>query len=107
MAQCDNERDRVLFPHLLDYEYEVWAKKMEHWITNNDMTSWKVIQNGNTPKRCGSDRDGKLFYLPPTTADEHMEVHRESKARITLLQAIPADHMAFFRYMDDARNIWK
>ncbi|GJR57823.1 hypothetical protein Tco_1499985 [Tanacetum coccineum] len=32
---------------------------------------------------------------------------RESKARTTLLQSIPDDHMADFHYMDDARDIWK
>ncbi|GKB86269.1 hypothetical protein Tco_0958541, partial [Tanacetum coccineum] len=31
---------------------------------------------------------------------------RESKARTTLLQSIPDDHVADFHYMDDARDIW-
>nr|GEY79760.1 hypothetical protein [Tanacetum cinerariifolium] len=31
---------------------------------------------------------------------------RESKARITLLQSIPNDHIADFHYMDNARDIW-
>nr|GEY09395.1 hypothetical protein [Tanacetum cinerariifolium] len=35
------------FPYLKNDEYEVWAMKMEYWITNNDMNIWKVIQNGN------------------------------------------------------------
>nr|GEZ21509.1 ribonuclease H-like domain-containing protein [Tanacetum cinerariifolium] len=33
-------------------------------------------------------------------------VGRESKARTTLLQSIPDDHIADFHYMDDARDIW-
>nr|GEY78739.1 putative ribonuclease H-like domain-containing protein [Tanacetum cinerariifolium] len=60
------------FPYLYKDEYEVWAIKMEYWITNNDMNIWK----------------------------------RESKARTTLLQSIPDDHIADFHYMDDARDIW-
>ncbi|GJT03102.1 hypothetical protein Tco_0824271 [Tanacetum coccineum] len=50
--------------------------------------------------------------LPPTTADEHIVVQRESKVRTTLLQSIPDDHVADFdyvadfHYMDDARDIW-
>ncbi|GKD69110.1 hypothetical protein Tco_1323200, partial [Tanacetum coccineum] len=60
------------FPYLKKDEYEVWAMKMECWITNNDMNIWK----------------------------------RESKARTTLLQSIPDDHVADFHYMDDARDIW-
>ncbi|GJU43494.1 putative ribonuclease H-like domain-containing protein [Tanacetum coccineum] len=79
---------------------------MEYWITNNDMNIWKVIQNGNSLKRTGRDRDGRVIILPPTIADEHIVVQRESKARTTLLQSIPDDHVADFHYMDDARDIW-
>nr|GEV41428.1 putative mitochondrial protein [Tanacetum cinerariifolium] len=60
------------FPYLKKDEYEVWAMKMEYWITNNDMNIWK----------------------------------RESKARTTLLQSIPDDHVVDFHYMDDVRDIW-
>nr|GEV90926.1 putative reverse transcriptase domain-containing protein [Tanacetum cinerariifolium] len=94
------------FPYLKKDEYEVWAMKMEYWITNNDMNIWKVIQNGNSLKRTGRDRDEGVFILPPTTAEEHMIVQRESKARTTLLQSILDDHVADFHYMDDARDIW-
>nr|GEX00371.1 ribonuclease H-like domain-containing protein [Tanacetum cinerariifolium] len=66
------------FPYLKKDEYEVWAMKMEYWITNNDMNIWK----------------------------EHIAVQRESKARTTLLQSIPDDYVADFHYMDDARDIW-
>nr|GEV47246.1 ribonuclease H-like domain, reverse transcriptase, RNA-dependent DNA polymerase [Tanacetum cinerariifolium] len=44
-------------------------------------------------KRTGRYRDGRVIILPPTTADEHIVVQRESKARTTLLQSIPDDHM--------------
>ncbi|GJS15363.1 xylulose kinase-1 [Tanacetum coccineum] len=57
-------------------------------------------------KRTGRDCDGRVIILPPTTADEHIVVQRESKARTTLLQSIPDDHVADFHYMDDARDIW-
>nr|GEZ60518.1 ribonuclease H-like domain, reverse transcriptase, RNA-dependent DNA polymerase [Tanacetum cinerariifolium] len=29
------------FPYLKKDDYEVWAMKMEYWITNNDMNIWK------------------------------------------------------------------
>nr|GEU80618.1 ribonuclease H-like domain, reverse transcriptase, RNA-dependent DNA polymerase [Tanacetum cinerariifolium] len=87
-------------------KYEVWAMKMEYWITNNDMIIWKVIQHGNNMKRNRRDRDGRVIILLPTTADEHITIQRESKARTTLLQSIPDDHVADFHYMDDARDIW-
>nr|GEX11886.1 retrovirus-related Pol polyprotein from transposon TNT 1-94 [Tanacetum cinerariifolium] len=94
------------FLYLKKDEYEVWAIKMEYWITNNDMNIWKVIQNGNSMKRTGRDHDGRVIILPPTTVEEHIAVQRESKARTTLLQSIPDDHVADFHYMDDAREIW-
>ncbi|GKA02648.1 hypothetical protein Tco_0675429 [Tanacetum coccineum] len=106
MAGSDNESDDASFPYLKKDEYEVWAMKMEYWITNNDMNIWKVIQNGNSLKRTGRDHKGRVIILPPTTADEHIVVQRESKARTTLLQSIPDDHVADFHYMDDARDIW-
>ncbi|GJR77703.1 ribonuclease H-like domain-containing protein [Tanacetum coccineum] len=102
----DNPKIQAFFPYLKKDEYEVWAMKMEYWITNNDMNIWKVIQNGNSLKRTGRDCDGRVIILPPTTADEHIAVQRESKARTTLLQSIPDDHVADFHYMDDARDIW-
>nr|GEZ22572.1 ribonuclease H-like domain-containing protein [Tanacetum cinerariifolium] len=80
--------------------------KMEYWITNNDMNIWKVIKNGNSLKRTRRDHDGRVIILPPTTADEHIAVQRELKARTTMLQSIPDDHVADFHYMDDARDIW-
>nr|GEV02952.1 putative ribonuclease H-like domain-containing protein [Tanacetum cinerariifolium] len=94
------------FPYLKKDEYEVWAMKMEYWITHNDMNIWKMIQNGNNMKRTGRDHDGNVIILPPTTVKEHIAVQRESKARTTLLQSIPDDHVANFHYMDDARDIW-
>ena len=45
MAEFDIERDRAIFPYLMNDEYEVLAEKMEHWIMKNDMNIWKVIQN--------------------------------------------------------------
>nr|GEZ73846.1 xylulose kinase-1 [Tanacetum cinerariifolium] len=72
----------------------------------SDHNSDNVIQNGNSLKITGRGSDGGLIILPPTTAEEHLAVQRESKARTTLLQSIPDDHIADFHYMDDARDIW-
>nr|GFB79212.1 xylulose kinase-1 [Tanacetum cinerariifolium] len=57
-------------------------------------------------KGTGRDRDGRVIILPPTSAEEHLAVQRESKARTTLLQSILNDHVADFHYMDDVRDIW-
>nr|GFA45518.1 xylulose kinase-1 [Tanacetum cinerariifolium] len=97
--------NNVNFPYLKKDEYEVWAMKMKYWTTNNDMNIWKVIQNGNNLKRTRRDPDGGVIILPPMTTEEHIAVEKESKARTTLLQSIPDDHVADFHYMDDARDI--
>nr|GEV36795.1 xylulose kinase-1 [Tanacetum cinerariifolium] len=62
--------------------------------------------NGNNLKRTRRDRDGGVIILPSTTAEEHIAVKGESKARTTLLQSILDDYVADFHYMDDARDIW-
>nr|GEX63788.1 hypothetical protein [Tanacetum cinerariifolium] len=51
-----------------------------------------VIQNGNSLKRTRRDHDRGVIILPPTTAEEHIAIQRESKVRTTLLQFIPDDH---------------
>nr|GEY01206.1 ribonuclease H-like domain, reverse transcriptase, RNA-dependent DNA polymerase [Tanacetum cinerariifolium] len=36
------------FPYLKKDEYEVWAMKMEYWITNNDMNIWERESKART-----------------------------------------------------------
>nr|GEU39047.1 ribonuclease H-like domain-containing protein [Tanacetum cinerariifolium] len=57
-------------------------------------------------KRTRRDHDRRVIILPPMITEEHIAVQRESKARTTLLQSIPDDHVADFHYMDDAKDIW-
>nr|GEU85945.1 hypothetical protein [Tanacetum cinerariifolium] len=45
-----------------------------------------VIVVTGSLKRTGRGSDGGLIILPPTTAEEHLAVQRESKARTTLLE---------------------
>nr|GEV44347.1 putative ribonuclease H-like domain-containing protein [Tanacetum cinerariifolium] len=73
-------------------------------VSNNN-TKFPYLKKDDL-KRTGRDSDGGLIILPPTTAEEHLAVQRESKARTTLLQSILDDHIAYFHYMDDARDIW-
>nr|GEY62634.1 retrovirus-related Pol polyprotein from transposon TNT 1-94 [Tanacetum cinerariifolium] len=96
------------FPYFKKDEYEVWAMKMEYWITNNDMNIWKVIQHGNSMKRTERDHDGRVIIRPLTTAEEHIAVQRESKARTTLLQSIPDDHQEFLEFrISEAEGLHK
>ncbi|GKB25516.1 ribonuclease H-like domain-containing protein [Tanacetum coccineum] len=49
---------------------------------------------------------GHIKVLPPRTAEEIIARERERKARITLLMALPEDHLVKFHKMTDAKEIW-
>ncbi|GKB74799.1 putative ribonuclease H-like domain-containing protein [Tanacetum coccineum] len=53
------------------------------------------------------DTNGQIKVLPPKTAKEILARERERKARITLLMAIPEDHLAKFHKMTDAKEMTK
>ncbi|GJS98502.1 putative ribonuclease H-like domain-containing protein [Tanacetum coccineum] len=80
--------------------------KMEYWIQNADHNLWRIVQQGNSPKRLGKDAKGNTIVHPPVSLDEHVAVQRENKVRTLLLQALPEDHMPDFHHYDDARDIW-
>ena len=86
--------------------YETWAMKMEYWITNSDHNLWNIILNGNSRKKTGRDPKGNIIILPPCSAEEHIVVQIETKARTLLLQSPPEAHMGDFHHLDDARDIW-
>ncbi|GJR57462.1 putative ribonuclease H-like domain-containing protein [Tanacetum coccineum] len=94
------------FPYLEKDKYEIWAMKMEYWIQNADHNLWRIVQQGNSPKRLGKDARGNTIVHPPVSLDEHVAVQRENKVRTLLLQALPEDHMPDFHHYDDARDIW-
>ncbi|GKE25178.1 hypothetical protein Tco_1436690 [Tanacetum coccineum] len=94
------------FPYLEKKKYEIWAMKMEYWIQNADHNLWRIVQQGNSPKRLGKDAKGNTIVHPPVSLDEHVAVQRENKVRTLLLQALPEDNMPDFHHYDDARDIW-
>ncbi|GJY80637.1 ribonuclease H-like domain-containing protein [Tanacetum coccineum] len=98
--------NNVKFPYLEKEKYEIWAMKMEYWIQNADHNLWRIVQQGNSPKRLGKDAKGNTIVHPPVSLDEHVAVQRENKVRTLLLQALPEDHMPDFHHYDDARDIW-
>ncbi|GJY50783.1 putative ribonuclease H-like domain-containing protein [Tanacetum coccineum] len=69
------------FPYLEKEKYEIWAMKMEYWIQNADYNLWRIVQQGNNPKRLGKDAKGNTIVHPPVSLDEHIAV---TKARIRI-----------------------
>ncbi|GJW51871.1 putative ribonuclease H-like domain-containing protein [Tanacetum coccineum] len=58
------------FPYLKKDEYEVWAMKMEYWITNNDMNIWKMGMNNQT--NIGIKKDNGYHVVPPPLTGNYM-----------------------------------
>ncbi|GKA38080.1 hypothetical protein Tco_0724645 [Tanacetum coccineum] len=87
-------------------EYDIWAMKMEHYLSHTDYPIWEVIQKGNGPVSISTDTNGVIKVLPLKTAKEIFARERERKARTTLLMALPKDHLAKFHQMTDAKDMW-
>nr|GEW37576.1 xylulose kinase-1 [Tanacetum cinerariifolium] len=94
------------FPYLKKGEYDIWAMKMQNFISSSDLLCWNIVLKGNSAKSMTTDKDGNLKILPPVTTEEHQQVQREEKARTILLSALPYEHMGDFYHMIDARDIW-
>nr|GEV93003.1 reverse transcriptase domain-containing protein [Tanacetum cinerariifolium] len=54
-------------------EYDIWAMKMEHYLSHTDYPICQVIQNGNGLVSVTTDTNGMIKVLPPKTAEEMWE----------------------------------
>nr|GFD34267.1 xylulose kinase-1 [Tanacetum cinerariifolium] len=93
------------FPYLKKGEYDIWAMKMQNFISSSDLLCWNIILKGNSAKSMTTDQDGTLKIRPPVTAEEHQQVQKEEKVRTILLSALPDEHMGDFYHMIDAKDI--
>ncbi|GJS37076.1 putative ribonuclease H-like domain-containing protein [Tanacetum coccineum] len=96
----------IKLPILKKGEYDIWAMKMEHYLSYTDYPIWEVIQKGNGPVSVLTDTNGVIKFLPPKTAEEILARERERKAKTTLLMALPEDYLAKFHKMTDAKDMW-
>nr|GFB46225.1 reverse transcriptase domain-containing protein [Tanacetum cinerariifolium] len=87
-------------------EYDIWAMKMQNFISSSDLLCWNIVLKGNSAKSMTIYNDGNLKIRPPVTAEEHQQVQREEKARTILLSALLDKHMGDFYHIIDARDIW-
>nr|GFA10008.1 ribonuclease H-like domain-containing protein [Tanacetum cinerariifolium] len=94
------------FLYIKKGEYDIWAMKMQNFISSSDLLCWNIVLKGNSAKSTTTDNDGNLKIRPPVTAEEHQQVQREEKARTILLSALPNEHMGDFYHIIDARDIW-
>ncbi|GJW00218.1 hypothetical protein Tco_1555469 [Tanacetum coccineum] len=104
--QAPHTVSTIKLPILKKGEYDIWAMKMEHYLSHTDYPIWEVIQKGNGPVSVSTDTNEVIKVLPPKTAEEILARERERKARTTLLMALPEDHLAKFHKMTDAKEMW-
>ncbi|GJZ83497.1 hypothetical protein Tco_0648670 [Tanacetum coccineum] len=85
-------------------EYDIWAMKMEHYLSHTDYPIWEVIQKGNGHVNIFIDINGQIKVLPPKTAEEILARERK-ESKDHLAYGIPEDHLAKFHKMTDAKDI--
>nr|GEV43807.1 hypothetical protein [Tanacetum cinerariifolium] len=61
------------FPYLKKGEYDIWAMKMQNFISSSDLLCWNIVLKGNNAKSMTIDNDGNLKIHPPITAEEHQQ----------------------------------
>nr|GEY69454.1 hypothetical protein [Tanacetum cinerariifolium] len=105
IQQIPHTISSIKLPILKKGEYDIWAMKMEHYLSHTDYPIWQVIQNGNGHVSVTTDTNRMIKVLPPKIAEEVVAKERERKARTTLLMALPKDHLAKFNKMADAKEM--
>ncbi|GJQ96200.1 hypothetical protein Tco_0007339 [Tanacetum coccineum] len=105
--QASHTISTIKLPILKKGEYDIWAMKMEHYLSHTDYPIWEVIQKGNGPVNVSTDTNGQIKVSPPKTTEEILVKDRERKARTTLLIAIREDHLEKFHKMTDAKEMWE
>ncbi|GJX99428.1 ribonuclease H-like domain-containing protein [Tanacetum coccineum] len=106
LPQVTTVNNIAKFPYLKVGEYDVWAMKMQNYISSTDLQCWNIVMKGNHARPTTTDSNGKIVYRDPVSADEYLVLQRESKARSTLISALPDEHMSDFNHMIDAKDIW-
>nr|GEW59199.1 ribonuclease H-like domain-containing protein [Tanacetum cinerariifolium] len=61
------------FPYLKKGEYDIWAMKMQNFISSSDLLCWNIVLKGNSAKSMITNQDGNLKIRPPVTAEEHQQ----------------------------------
>nr|GEW54895.1 putative ribonuclease H-like domain-containing protein [Tanacetum cinerariifolium] len=93
------------FLYLKKGEYDIWAMKMQNFISSSDLLCWNIVLKENNAKSMTTDNDGNLKIHSPVTTEEHQQVQREEKARTILLSALPDEHIGLDKGDDKMQKI--
>ncbi|GJV78368.1 putative ribonuclease H-like domain-containing protein [Tanacetum coccineum] len=86
-------------------EYDIWSMRMEQYLTFIDHVLWGVIVNGDSVSPIASASAGVEGHIPPKTAKQKLARKNELKPKITLMLAIPNEHLLKFHDCKDANQI--
>ncbi|GJW70687.1 putative ribonuclease H-like domain-containing protein [Tanacetum coccineum] len=78
--------------------------RIEQYLTYTDYALWEVIVNGDAPVVASASAEGPI---PLKTAEQKLVRKNESKAKSTLLLAIPDEHLLKFHGIKDAKTLWE
>ncbi|GKF04418.1 ribonuclease H-like domain-containing protein [Tanacetum coccineum] len=81
--------------------------RMEQYLTFTDHAFWEVIVNGDSVLPVASASAGAEGHIPPKTAKQKLARKNELKAKITLMLAIPDEHLLKFHACKDAKSLWE
>nr|GEW09772.1 hypothetical protein [Tanacetum cinerariifolium] len=88
-------------------DYGLWSMRMKQYLTHTDYALWEVIINGDAPAVIASVSGGVEAAIPPKTIEQKIARRNELKAKITLLLAIPDEHLLKFHGIKDAKTLWE
>ncbi|GJS09581.1 hypothetical protein Tco_0366377 [Tanacetum coccineum] len=94
-------------PVLKTGEYDLWSIRMEPYFTFTDHALWEVIVKGDSVSLIASASASAEGLIPPKTAKQKLARKNELKAKITLMLAIPDEHLLKFHAYKDAKSLWE
>nr|GEV73731.1 hypothetical protein [Tanacetum cinerariifolium] len=80
---------------------------MEQYLTHTNYALWMVIVNGDALVAIASVSGGAEAAIPPKTTKQKIARRNELKEKITLLLAIPDEHLLKFHRIKDAKTLWE
>nr|GEU54334.1 hypothetical protein [Tanacetum cinerariifolium] len=86
-------------------KYDLWSMKIEQYLTFTDHALWEVIINGDSVSSVASA--SAKGPIPPKIAEQKLAMKNELKAKITLMLAIPDEHLMKFHACKDAKSLWE
>nr|GEZ64004.1 ribonuclease H-like domain-containing protein [Tanacetum cinerariifolium] len=85
-------------------DYDLWSMRMEQYLTHTDYALLEVIINGDSPV---PEPPAVGTVVPLKTKAQKLARKNESKAKSTLLLAIPDEHLLKFHPIKDAKSLWE